>query len=105
MEGEPLLVKVMEKGKLNYNLPSLNEIRAKAAENLSKLPEEFKALTNAPVYPVELSQKLQDLVETTKLQLTKNEINNGALKGHSESFCCIVFCIRRSSCFRHVDMR
>jgi nicotinate phosphoribosyltransferase len=76
--GDPLLVRVMEKGKLTYNLPSLNEIRIKAAESLSKLPDEFKALTNAPVYPVELSQKLQALVETTKLQLTKNEINNGA---------------------------
>ncbi len=77
--GDPLLVEVMEKGKLTYNLPSLNEIRTRAAENLSKLPDEFKALTNASVYPVELSQKLQALVETTKLQLTKNEINNGAL--------------------------
>jgi nicotinate phosphoribosyltransferase len=76
--GEPILVKVMEKGKLNYDLPSLKEIRTKAAENLSKLPDEFRALTNAPAYPVELSQKLQSLVETTKLQLTKNEINNGA---------------------------
>ena len=72
------LVEVMEKGKLTYNLPSLNEIRIKAAESLSKLPDEFKVLTKSPVYPVELSQKLQALVETTKLQLTKNEMNNGA---------------------------
>ncbi len=76
LEDEPLLVKVLEKGKLNYNLPSLDEIRNNASENLSKLPDEFKALTNAPAYPVELSQKLQTLVETTKLHLTKNEINN-----------------------------
>ena len=27
---------------------------------------------------MELSQKLQNLIETTKFQLTKNEINNGA---------------------------
>ena len=77
VEGEPLLVKVMEKGKLIYNLPSLDEIRANAAENFSKLPDEYKALTNAPVYPVELSQKLQNLIETIKHQLTINEINNG----------------------------
>ncbi len=76
--GYPLLVEVMKKGKLTHNLPSLNQIRSKAEENLSKLPDEFKALTNAPVYPVELSRKLQALKETTKLQLTKNEINNGA---------------------------
>ena len=77
--GEPLLVKVMEKGKLNYRQPSLNEIRAKASNSLSKLPAEFKMLTNAPLFPVELSEKLQELVKSTKLQLTKNEINTGVL--------------------------
>ena len=77
--GEPLLVKVMENGKRNYRLPSLNEIRGKASDSLSKLPAEFKTLTNAPLFPVELSEKLQELVKTTKLQLTKNEINTGAL--------------------------
>jgi nicotinate phosphoribosyltransferase len=77
--GEPLLVKVMEKGRLTYRLPTLEQIRTAASQNLSKLPEEYQALTNAPAYPVELSQKLQNLIETTKRQLTKNEINNGAL--------------------------
>ena len=75
MEGEPLLVKVMEKGKLSIDLPSLEQIRAAASENLSKLPEKYTALTNAPTYPVELSQKLQNLIKTLKLQLTRNEIN------------------------------
>ena len=77
--GEPLLVKVMEKGRLTYRLPTLEQIRTAASQNLSKLPEEYQALTNAPAYPVELSQKLQNLIETTKRQLTKNEINNGAI--------------------------
>ena len=79
VNGEPLLIKVMEQGKLIYSLPTINEIRAKAADNLSKLPSEYKVLTNAPVYLVELSQKLQNLIETTKSQLIKNEINNGLL--------------------------
>ena len=77
VQGEPLLVKVMEKGKLIYKLPSLGNIRATAAENLSKLPEEYKALTGAPVYPVELSRNLLNLVKTLKRQLTINEINHG----------------------------
>ena len=76
--GEPLLVKVIENGKLTYCQPSLNEIRAKASDSLSKLPAEFKPLTNAPLFPVELSEKLQELTKNTKLQLTKNEINIGA---------------------------
>ena len=79
VNGEPLLVKVMEKGKLIFNLPTINEIRTKAAENVSKLPTKFKVSTNPPVYSVELSQKLQNLIETTKSQIMKNETNNQAL--------------------------
>jgi len=75
VQGEPLLVKVMEKGKLNYKLPSLGNIRATAAGNLSKLPKEYKALTGAPVYPVELSRNLLNLIKTLKRKLTINEIN------------------------------
>ncbi len=76
LDGEGLLVKVMENGKLSRDFPSLEQIRAVALENLSKLPAEYKALTNAPTYPVELSQKLQNLVETLKRELTEKEINN-----------------------------
>lgn len=79
-EGEPLLVKVMENGNLSYNFPSLEKIRTAASKNLSALPEEYKTLINAPIYPVELSQDLQKLIETTKFQITKNEVNNGAKK-------------------------
>lgn len=75
VEGEPLLVKVMDKGKLIYDLPSLEQIRANARENLSKLPDQYKALTDAQEYPVELSLKLQNLIRTLKQQLTTNEIN------------------------------
>jgi nicotinate phosphoribosyltransferase len=78
--GEGLLVQVMQNGKLFGKLPSLEQIRVAASENLSNLADEYKALTNAPAYPVELSQKLQSLIETTKAQLTKNEVNNRFLK-------------------------
>jgi nicotinate phosphoribosyltransferase len=74
--GEPLLVKVMEYGKLTYQLPTLKEIRAMAAENLSKLPSKYKVLTGAPLYPLELSQKLQQLTEAIRLQITQSEINH-----------------------------
>jgi hypothetical protein len=77
VEGTPLLVKVMEKGKLAYHFPSIDEIRVRAAENLRKLPWQYQKLTDASVYPVYLSQKLKNLIKKTKDQLTKNEINNG----------------------------
>lgn len=75
-EGTPLLVKVMDKGRLTNRLPTLQEIRKTAQENLSSLPAKYKVLTDAPIYPVELSQKLQRLTEALKLQITKNEINH-----------------------------
>jgi nicotinate phosphoribosyltransferase len=77
-EGEPMLIKVMEQGKLTYRLPALGEIRIFAAENLAQLPQKYKALTNAPLYPVELSAKLQNLVEVLKLQIAEKEINHTA---------------------------
>jgi nicotinate phosphoribosyltransferase len=73
--GDALLVKVMEKGQLTYNLPSLKDIRIKAQQNLCQLPDGYKQLSNAPCYPVELSQKLQMLIKTVTLQLTKNEVD------------------------------
>ena len=76
MEGEPLLAKVMENGKITRALPSLGEIRAAASENLSKLPEKYKKLTSAPAYPVELSQALEDLIKRLRRKLTKTEILN-----------------------------
>ena len=78
MQGEPLLIKVMEKGKITYNLPSLNEIRASVVQNFSRLPDGYKALTDAPVYQVELSQNLQKLIKTLKRQLTEKEINSAS---------------------------
>jgi nicotinate phosphoribosyltransferase len=74
VKGEPLLVKVMEKGEIIYDFPSLDEIRATAAESLSKLPEKYKKLTGAPTYPVELSQDLEALIRKLKKKLTKTEI-------------------------------
>jgi nicotinate phosphoribosyltransferase len=76
MEGEPLLAKVMENGKITRALPSLSEIRAAASENLSKLPEKYKKLTDAPAYPVELSQALEALIKRLRRKLTKTEILN-----------------------------
>ncbi|MEM2099015.1 MAG: nicotinate phosphoribosyltransferase [Candidatus Bathyarchaeia archaeon] len=74
IEGKPLLIKVMENGKITYRLPSLNEIRTTALENLAQLPDEYKALTNTPTYPAELSQGLENLIKRLRRKLTKTEI-------------------------------
>jgi nicotinate phosphoribosyltransferase len=78
VEGEPLLRKVMENGKLIYNLPSLIEVRAAASANLAKLPEKYKQLKAAPEYPVEISKNLGDLIRELRRKLTENEILHSA---------------------------
>lgn len=78
MKGEPLLVKVMEKGKLLYELPALDEIRETVSENLAKLPAKYKKLTNAPVYPVEQSKDLKKLIKNLTEKLTRTEILDSA---------------------------
>jgi len=75
-DGEPLLSKMMEHGKITYKLPILNEIRATAEENLAKLPAKYKKLTGAPKYPVQLSKALETLVGNLKTRLTETEISN-----------------------------
>ena len=74
VDGSSLLVKVMEKGRICSDLPSLNEIRLAAEENLSKLPSKYKKLINPPVYPVKLSKTLRSLIVKLTEKLT--EVNS-----------------------------
>ena len=78
MQGDPLLVKVMAKGKIIYKLPSIDEIRLISAQNLSKLPAGYKAIIDAPAYVIELSQNLEKLITKLKRQITLNEINSAS---------------------------
>jgi len=71
--GEPLLVKVMEKGKIVYDLPSLEEIRKRALDNLARLPEKYKRLRGAAKYPVRLSPKLRKLIRELSEKLRETE--------------------------------
>ncbi len=74
VNAEPLLVKVMERGKVIYNLPTLKEIQSRSSENLSKLPSKYKLLTSPQEYPVELSKALEDMIRELKSRIAKTEI-------------------------------
>jgi nicotinate phosphoribosyltransferase len=69
LTGEPLLVKTMEKGKLISELPSIEVIRNYAKKSLKKIPNKYQVLSNAPEYPVKLSQKLTDLTARLTIEL------------------------------------
>jgi len=76
VEGEPLLIKVMEKGKIVYDLPSLEEIKKRTLENLSKLPMKYKRLKDAPHYPVVLSLGLKKMINELTSELKKVEVES-----------------------------
>jgi hypothetical protein len=63
----------MEKGSVVYGLPSLSKMREGASRNLSRLPDRYKKLRNAPTYPVELSPKLKKIKRALTNQLRKRE--------------------------------
>ncbi|QWK11494.1 MAG: nicotinate phosphoribosyltransferase [Thermoflexus hugenholtzii] len=59
--GAPLLEKVMEGGRLLRPHPALAELRERFREAFGRLPEPYKALREAPRYPVRLSPSLEAL--------------------------------------------
>jgi nicotinate phosphoribosyltransferase len=60
---QPLLRKVIEKGRLVYNLPSLSEARDYRDKQMRSLPEKFKDLETVAEAPVQLSPNLSALCE------------------------------------------
>lgn len=73
-DAMPLLEPVVKSGKVIYDRPSLVRIRENAAQNLKKLPYEYKKLEGAPVYPVELSSGLTALRERLVKKIRLEEI-------------------------------
>jgi nicotinate phosphoribosyltransferase len=73
VEGTPLLTKVMDKGEIVCTLPTLEQIRKNASQNLSKLPERYKRLKKASRYRVVLSPHLKRILKDLKRELKKIE--------------------------------
>lgn len=65
IEGaEPLLIKVLGRGKLLHKPPSLEEIRDRAMKDISRLPTKYKSLRVSVEPPVRLSPRLEELSES-----------------------------------------
>lgn len=72
--ARPLLSPIFQEGKLVYNLPSIEEIKAYASQNIDCLWDEHKRILNPQVYPVDLSQELYDL-KMQSIEEIKAEVN------------------------------
>lgn len=57
-KAEKLLHKILDKGKLVYELPDVNEIKAHCEKELSRIWDEVKRFENPQEYYVDLSEKL-----------------------------------------------
>jgi nicotinate phosphoribosyltransferase len=73
IRGRPLLIKVVEKGRLIYKLPSLDKIRVSVKNNLSRFPQNLKALIPRYKYPVMISPALKELRSALAIQLEKRQ--------------------------------
>lgn len=61
-DGEPLLVKVMDKGKTVVKLPPLSQIQESFLDEFSRLDESYKSIDEVKdEYPVEISPRLKAL--------------------------------------------
>jgi nicotinate phosphoribosyltransferase len=65
--GEPLLIPIMKKGELVYELAKIEKIREFSLENVKKLPDEFKSLEKRKFNELTISNEIKrlwdDLVE------------------------------------------
>ena len=73
-EARELMVPVFLGGRLVYDLPSLEEIRAYCAAQLDTLWDEVKRFENPHTYYVDLSQKLWDIRNDLLLNARKSQI-------------------------------
>jgi nicotinate phosphoribosyltransferase len=69
IKGTPLLKKIIDKGKVIYKLPNLEEIKEFAKRNLSNLASEYKRIDKKVEYPVFISEKLKKLTQNLKNNL------------------------------------
>lgn len=61
LPGEAMLAPVMRGGALLAALPSLAEVRSRAARQIAALPAPLRSLRQAPAYPVAVSDALREL--------------------------------------------
>ncbi len=72
--GEALVKPVMRAGRRITPPPSLTQIRARAAEDLERLPEPLRRLDPKARYPVTIGEPLHRLAEMADLHLAEEDI-------------------------------
>ena len=71
--GKPLLVKVVDKGRIIYKLPGIEKIKAHVKNNLSGFPEDLKRVNPKLKYSVVISPRLKKLKQGLTSRLEKSQ--------------------------------
>ncbi|MFQ5681720.1 MAG: nicotinate phosphoribosyltransferase [Candidatus Binatia bacterium] len=80
--GEPLLKKVMERGKPISPYPLLQEIRERFLDEINRLDKRTKAVRNPLPYPVKPSPRLRKLRREIKEQISETELASATVSQH-----------------------
>jgi nicotinate phosphoribosyltransferase len=72
-DGEPLIEQVMKDGRRIGPKPSLAEIRARAAQELARLPQPLRDLEEGATYPVEVADALVRLAAEVDERIAQRE--------------------------------
>ncbi len=72
VNGEPLLEKYMDDGRIIKDMPNIDEIRARKTSQLESLDSEYKIINSQKTYKVEVSDKLLDLQKKVSERIRKN---------------------------------
>lgn len=71
--GKPLLIKVVDKGRIIYKLPGIEKIKAHVKNNLSGFPEDLKRVNSKLKYSVVISPRLKKLKQGLTSRLEKSQ--------------------------------
>ncbi|MDD4980734.1 MAG: nicotinate phosphoribosyltransferase [Candidatus Omnitrophica bacterium] len=73
IRGRPLLIKVVEKGRIIYKMPSLEKVRAFVRDSLSKITRDLKDIYFKVEYPVLISPQLKKIRHSLSSQLRRRQ--------------------------------
>jgi nicotinate phosphoribosyltransferase len=72
--GQPLLEKVMDRGRVAKKLPDLKQSREYFAAQFALLPQAYKHIENPALYPVSLSAGLEQLQNRIEQEIIEREL-------------------------------
>jgi nicotinate phosphoribosyltransferase len=72
--GAPLLVEVMRAGRRTEPAESVSALRERCLSSLAHLPQRYRQINRAAVYPVRISKRLESLLEKVRRRMRRSAL-------------------------------